>query len=108
MESWNVSRLAKSYQVGHCNMWAITNPGCFRDGRIEEEGQMVEIPQRRATKMGKSLEVKLYEEQLRSLGLFSLDKRRPHCSYNFLVRGREWADTDLCSVVTVTGPKGMA
>lgn len=30
-------------QVGRCNMWAITNPGCFRDGRTEEEGQMVEV-----------------------------------------------------------------
>lgn len=33
---------------------------------------------------------------------------RPHCSYNFLTRGRGRASTDLSSVVTVTGHKGMA
>ncbi|KAJ7412186.1 hypothetical protein BTVI_47129 [Pitangus sulphuratus] len=46
--------------------------------------------------MLKGLEGKPYEEWLKSLGLFSLEKRRPHCNYNFLMRGRGGADTDLC------------
>ena len=54
----------------------------------------------------------MYEEWLRSLGLFSLEKRRlrGHLSalYSFLVRGRRGADTDPFSAVTVTGPEGMA
>ncbi|KAF4791658.1 hypothetical protein TURU_128414 [Turdus rufiventris] len=47
-----------------------------------------------------------------SLGLFSLEKRklrtegRPYCSYDFLVRRRGWADTDLCSVVTSERTQG--
>ncbi|RMB99700.1 hypothetical protein DUI87_23702 [Hirundo rustica rustica] len=45
---------------------------------------------------------KPYEEQLRSVGLFSLEEAegRPHCSDNFLVRGRGRADTALFSVVS--------
>ncbi|KAJ7400194.1 hypothetical protein BTVI_107527 [Pitangus sulphuratus] len=55
-------------------------------------------------KMVKGLEGKPYEDQLRSLGLFSLEKRRLRGDvivvYNFLVRGRGWAGNDLFSVVT--------
>ena len=55
-------------------------------------------------------EGKLCEEGLRALGLFSLEETegRAHCRYSFLVRGRGAAGTDLCSVVTVTGPEGRA
>ncbi|RMC07182.1 hypothetical protein DUI87_16638 [Hirundo rustica rustica] len=54
--------------------------------------------------MVKVLEYELYEEWLRSLGLFSLEKRR-HTGeliimYNFLMRGRGGAGIDLFSVVT--------
>lgn len=47
----------------------------------------------------KGLEGKLNDEQLRSLGLFSLGETEgtPQCSYNFLVRGRVRADTDIFS-----------
>ena len=55
-------------------------------------------------KMVKGLEGKMYEDQLRSLGLFSLEKRRlwgdlmVACS--FLVRGRKVTGVDLFSLVT--------
>ncbi|KAJ7421826.1 hypothetical protein WISP_41068 [Willisornis vidua] len=54
--------------------------------------------------MEKGLEGKLYEERLRSHGLFSLKKRRLRRElivvHNFLMRGRGGAGTDLFSVVT--------
>ena len=53
--------------------------------------------------MVKGIEGKLYEEQLTSLGLFSLEETegRPHCSYNFPMRGTGEAGTDL------TGDQGQ-
>ena len=46
----------------------------------------------------------MYEEQLRSLGLFSLEKRRLKGGlimvYSFLMRGSGGAGTDLFSLVT--------
>ncbi|KAJ7404271.1 cd99 antigen-like [Willisornis vidua] len=54
-------------------------------------------------KMVKGIEGKSYEEQLRSLGLFSLEKRRLRgdliAVYNILMRGRGRADTDLFTLV---------
>ncbi|KAJ7409948.1 hypothetical protein WISP_111441 [Willisornis vidua] len=59
--------------------------------------QLLESVQRRAMKMVKGLEGKLYEKQLRALGLFSLKETegRPHWTYNFLMRGRGAAGNDL-------------
>ncbi|KAJ7400315.1 hypothetical protein BTVI_106700 [Pitangus sulphuratus] len=60
--------------------------------------------------MVKGLEGKLYEEQLGSLGPFSLEKRRLRgdltAVYNFLMIGRREADIDLFSVVTGDSTQG--
>ena len=71
--------------------------------------KLLESVQRRATRMVKGLEGKPYEEQLRALGLFSLEQPedRPHCSYSFRVRERAGADSDLFSWVTVTQGNGL-
>ncbi|PKU33283.1 hypothetical protein llap_16413 [Limosa lapponica baueri] len=69
-----------------------------------------ECVQKRATKMVKGLEGKTYEEWLRSLGLFSLEKRRLRGDlikiYTFLKRKQQRGCANLFYLVTSNGTHG--
>lgn len=80
----------------HCvQVWSLL---CKKDAKL------LENVQRRATKMVKGLEGKPYEGSLRSLGLFSSDKRRLRgdliVTLNIFKKGREGVNTDLYTLGT--------
>ena len=57
--------------------------------QYKKDIKLLENIQRRAVRIVKGLEGKMYEEQLRSLGFFSPEQRRLMVSYSFLMRGAE-------------------
>ncbi|RMC06600.1 hypothetical protein DUI87_16037 [Hirundo rustica rustica] len=92
-------------RTGLDGIFRVTYFSCrFGHHNIKKILKLLERFQRREAKMVKSLDGKPYEEQLRSPDLVNMERMRLRrdliAVYNFHMRRRGEADTDLFSVVT--------